>query len=78
MTARYGYSRQLCSRHYLLEVHGQTTAPARVVRDGVAVSMSSAAGFPYVAEGWFYDPASQTTWVKFSLASSATTTVSLM
>jgi alpha-glucosidase (family GH31 glycosyl hydrolase) len=77
-TPKYAYAGQICSRGYILKINGQAAAPAGVSRDGNTVSMSSASAFPMASEGWFYDATSKTVWVKFTLMSSATTTVKLM
>lgn len=76
-TAKYAYTGQICSRTYILKVNGQATAPTAVTRDGVAAPTSSAAAFGTATEGWYFDATGQTVWVKFRLASTASTTVSL-
>jgi len=78
-TAKYGYTGQLCSRGYILEIHGQRTAPAAVTRDGKAEPTSSGAALDAgtEAEGWYYDSTAQTVWVWFPLASTVSTSVSL-
>jgi len=78
-TAKYGYTGQLCSRSYILEIHGQESAPATVTRDGNAEPTSSAAAFDAgtAAEGWYYDSTAQTVWVWFPLSSAASTKVEL-
>ncbi|MDP9037616.1 MAG: DUF5110 domain-containing protein [Myxococcota bacterium] len=77
VTAKYAYTGQLCARTYVLKVNQQAAAPAAVTRDGTAVPMSSQTGFDAATEGWYYDAAAKTTWVKFHLSSSAATAVSL-
>jgi alpha-glucosidase (family GH31 glycosyl hydrolase) len=74
-TARYPYSGQLLSRTYVLKVNQEKTPPAAIARDGRTLPPVSTATFPNVAEGWYHDAASQTTWVKFRLSSSAGTSV---
>jgi alpha-glucosidase (family GH31 glycosyl hydrolase) len=75
--ARYSYAGRLCSRTYVLEIHGEATAPSSVTRDGRAENPTSAAMFSSLAEGWYYDPAAQVVWVKFPLGSNASTQVEL-
>jgi hypothetical protein len=81
MTAKYGYTGQLCSRTYVLEIHGQSSAAGTVTRDGHTEPMlSGAAAFDGGSEaegGWYYDPVAQTVWVRFLLSSAASTVVSL-
>jgi hypothetical protein len=72
------FTGRICSRTYVLKLNQQAAAPTAVTRDGTAVAGSSATAFAMATEGWYYDAASQTTWVKFPLDSSATTTVSVM
>jgi alpha-glucosidase (family GH31 glycosyl hydrolase) len=78
-TARYAYAGQLCSRTYILAIHGQTAGPVAVTRDGHAEPVSSIADFDAgtEAEGWYYDSSAQTVWVRFPLSSIASTSVSL-
>jgi Glycosyl hydrolases family 31 TIM-barrel domain/Domain of unknown function (DUF5110)/Glycosyl hydrolase family 31 C-terminal domain len=76
-TAKYHYAGQLCQRGYVLSVHGRTAAPAQVTRDGVALPNVGAAGFAEATVGWYYDSAKTTVWVKFPLASSDATSVSM-
>jgi hypothetical protein len=78
-TAKYAFTGQLSCRTYVLELHGQTAAPAGVSRDGRALPMVSASAFTGggVTEGWYYDATAQVVWSKFPLASSASTRVSL-
>ncbi len=76
-TAKYAYAGQLCSRTYILKINGRATAPASVMRDGQAVPGASASAFGAATEGWYYDATTQTVWVKFHLASTASTSVSL-
>jgi alpha-glucosidase (family GH31 glycosyl hydrolase) len=76
-TAKYAYTGQIACRTYVLQVHGQAAAPAMVTRDGNAEPASSAAAFGAAAEGWYYDATAQTVWVKFPLASSASTSVAI-
>jgi alpha-glucosidase (family GH31 glycosyl hydrolase) len=76
-TAKYPFTGQLCSRTYVLKIDGQGTAPAIVTRDGNAEPTSSAAAFAGATEGWYYDRATKTVWVKFPLSSKAMTSVSL-
>jgi alpha-glucosidase (family GH31 glycosyl hydrolase) len=77
VTARYPYSGQLCSRTYILKANQQKTAPTAVMRDGRVVPAATSATFQNVAEGWYYDAASATTWVKFGLSSLMGTKVTL-
>lgn len=77
VTAKYAFTGQVCSRTYVLKIEGQRTAPSMVTRDGNAEPASSAAAFAGTTEGWYHDGAAETLWVKFPLASSATTSVSL-
>jgi alpha-glucosidase len=76
-TVKYHYVGQICQRGYILSVHGRTTAPAQVTRDGVAVPAVTAAGFAAATQGWYHDAATSTVWVKFPLASSVATSVSM-
>jgi alpha-glucosidase len=78
-TAKYAYTGQLCSRTYILEIHGQAAAPTAVTRDGHAEPTLSAAAFDGGAqtEGWYYDSVAQTVWVEFLLSSAASTSVAL-
>jgi hypothetical protein len=78
-TAKYAFTGQLACRTYVLELHGQTSAPAGVTRDGRAEPMVTATAFAAgsVSEGWYYDAAAQIVWTKFPLASTASTRVSL-
>jgi len=76
-TAKYGYTGQLCSRTYILKLNGQAAAPKQVTRDGSPSMQVAANSFDAAAEGWYYDAATQTVWVKFRLASSAQTSVSV-
>jgi alpha-glucosidase (family GH31 glycosyl hydrolase) len=75
--AKYGYAGRICSRTYVLEIHGQAAVPPSVTRDGRTENATTAAMFPAVTEGWYYDAAAQVVWVKFPLASSDSTEVSL-
>jgi hypothetical protein len=79
VTARYGYSGQLCSRTYILKINGQAAAPSAVMRDGQSEAASSSAALDAgtASEGWYYDSAAQEVWVWFPLASSTSTTVAL-
>jgi alpha-glucosidase (family GH31 glycosyl hydrolase) len=77
-TAKYAFTGQLCSRTYILKINGQAAAPAGVTRDGNAEPASSAGAFDAASEGWYYDAAAKTVWVKFPLASTNATKVSLM
>jgi hypothetical protein len=76
-TAKYAYAGQLCSRTYILEIHGQASSPNSVARDRSPVPSSSASAFAGASQGWYYDSAAQTVWVKFPLSSTSTTTVNL-
>ncbi|MDP9002421.1 MAG: DUF5110 domain-containing protein [Myxococcota bacterium] len=78
-TAKYPYSGQLCARTYVLKINQQSTGPAAVTRDGNSVPMSSSMAFGAAGatEGWYYDAAAKTVWVRFHLASDAATSVSL-
>ncbi|HEX8792844.1 MAG TPA: TIM-barrel domain-containing protein [Polyangiaceae bacterium] len=78
-TAKYAFTGQLACRTYVLEVHGQAAAPTGVRRDGHAVPMVPASAFAggSVTEGWYQDGAAQVVWIRFPLASSASTRVSL-
>jgi alpha-glucosidase (family GH31 glycosyl hydrolase) len=78
-TAKYAFTGQLACRTYVLELHGQTSAPAGVTRDGRAEPMVTATAFAAgsASEGWYYDAAAQIVWTKFPLASTASTRVSL-
>jgi alpha-glucosidase (family GH31 glycosyl hydrolase) len=76
VTARYAYSGQLCARGYVLKINLQPAAPASVMRDGNPVRASSAATFGTDSEGWYYDAAAKTVWVKFHLSSDVGTKVS--
>jgi alpha-glucosidase len=76
-TAKYAFTGQLGSRTYVLELHGQMTAPGGVTRDGRAVPTVAASSFAGASEGWYYDAAAQIAWIEFPLASSASTRVSL-
>jgi hypothetical protein len=76
-TVKYHYAGQICQRGYILSIHGRTTAPAQVTRDGVAVPAVTAATFGAATQGWYYDAAKTTVWVKFPLSSSVATSVSL-
>ncbi len=77
-TAGYAYPGQLCSRTYRLKINGQAAAPRGVTRDGQAVtSVASSTALDAASEGFYYDPAAKTVWVKFSLASSQGTKVAL-
>jgi alpha-glucosidase (family GH31 glycosyl hydrolase) len=67
------FAGRLCSRTYVLKLNQQTSAPAGVTRDGSALAMSSASAL--VADSWYYDASTSTTWVMFRLDSSKTTTV---
>jgi alpha-glucosidase (family GH31 glycosyl hydrolase) len=69
------FAGRLCSRTYVLKLNQQTTAPAGVTRDGSALAMSSAGAF--VADSWYFDASTSTTWVMFRLDSSQTTTVTV-
>jgi hypothetical protein len=73
--ATVDFTGRLCSRTYVIELHQQPSAPAGVTRDGNALAMSSAAAF--VAESWYFDPSSNTTWVKLVLDSSRATSVTV-
>jgi hypothetical protein len=79
VTAKYKYAGQILSRTYILKIHlaQGAGAPAGVTRDGNAVAPSMASAFGAATEGWYFDAASATAWVKFPLDSSATSTVSL-
>jgi alpha-glucosidase len=79
VTAKYGYTGQLCSRTYILEIHGQSSATGTVTRDGHTEPMLSGAAFDGGAEteGWYYDPVAQIVWVQFPLSSAASTVISL-
>jgi alpha-glucosidase (family GH31 glycosyl hydrolase) len=76
-TAKHTYAGQLCARTYVLQVHQQAAAPAGVTRDGAPVAPSSAGGFDAAAEGWYYDAAAKTTWVKIRVVSSMGASVAL-
>jgi alpha-glucosidase (family GH31 glycosyl hydrolase) len=69
------FAGRLCSRTYVLKLNQQASAPSGVTRDGNSVTMSSASAF--VADSWYFDAASSTTWVMFQLDSSQTTTVTV-
>jgi alpha-glucosidase (family GH31 glycosyl hydrolase) len=78
VTAKYTYAGQLCSRGYILEIHGQTTPPAGVTRDGhVVMSLASSTALDSAVEGYSYDGLAQIVWVKFQLDSGQATTASL-
>ena len=76
-TARYPFTGQLACRTYELAIHGQAAAPAGVTRDGSPVPATSASGFASAAQGWYHDAAAGIVWVRFPLASSASTSVAL-
>jgi alpha-glucosidase len=76
-TAKYHYAGQICQRGYILSIHGRATAPAQVTRDGNVVPPVPAASFGDATEGWYYDAAKTTVWVKFPLSSSLSTSVSM-
>jgi alpha-glucosidase (family GH31 glycosyl hydrolase) len=76
-TAKYRFAGQICNRRYILSIHGRTAAPAQVTRDGTTVPAASATTFDSVAQGWYYDSTAGIVWVKFPLASTAATSVSL-
>jgi alpha-glucosidase (family GH31 glycosyl hydrolase) len=78
VTAKYTYSGQICGRTYVLKINGQAAAPAGVSRDGNMVATSSATAFGTATEGWYYDAAAKTVWVKFALMSSMASKVTLM
>ncbi len=69
------FAGRLCSRTYILKLNQQATAPSGVTRDGKTLTMSSAGAF--VADSWYFDAASSTTWVMFQLDSSQTSTVTV-
>jgi alpha-glucosidase (family GH31 glycosyl hydrolase) len=79
ITGKYGYSGQFCARTYVLQIHGQASAPASVMRDHQAEPSLSATAFDGGAgvEGWYYDAVAKTVWVTFPLASNVSTTVVL-
>jgi alpha-glucosidase len=77
VTARYPYSGQLCSRTYVLKANQRNASPVAVTRDGRTLPSVSSGTLQNVSEGWYYDKASETTWVKFGLSSSAATRVVL-
>jgi len=76
-TAKYRFAGQICNRRYILSIHGQTAAPAQVTRDGNPVPTASSTTFDTATEGWYHDSSAGIVWVKFPLASSAGTSVSL-
>jgi alpha-glucosidase (family GH31 glycosyl hydrolase) len=77
VTAKYAYRGQLCARTYVLEIHGQASAPASVTRDGKGLARSSASGFSGETDAWYFDAAAHVVWVTFRLDSNKSATVSL-
>src|SRR5262249_53396838 len=75
--AKHDFAGRLCARTYVLKVNGQAAEPKAVTRDGAAVPAVAASAFEGAAEGWYYDDAAKTVWVKFRLEASAGTNVSL-
>jgi hypothetical protein len=73
----YAYAGQICSRTYILQIHGQGAAPASVSQDGKPVPSVSSQAFAAASLGWYYDATTQTVFVKFPLPSSSATTVTL-
>jgi hypothetical protein len=76
-TAKYPFAGQLCSRTYVLKVEGQGSRPVMVTREGNVEPTLSALDFAAATEGWYYDGATKTVWLKFPLSSNAMTSVSL-
>jgi alpha-glucosidase len=75
--AMVDFAGRLCSRTYVLKLNQQAAAPSSVTRDASVVAMSSAAAFGAATEGWYFDPPSKTTWIKFRLDSSLATSVTV-
>jgi alpha-glucosidase (family GH31 glycosyl hydrolase) len=75
-TAKYTFAGQLCARTYVLEIHDHA-APTAVTRDGIAEPTLSSGAFEAAAEGWYYDASAAVVWVKFRIASTTATKVSL-
>jgi alpha-glucosidase (family GH31 glycosyl hydrolase) len=78
VTAKYPYQGQLCARTYILEINGQTSAPASVTRDGSVLLKSSAPAFSSaMSDAWTFDADAHVVWVKIRLDSTQGATVSL-
>ncbi len=76
--ANGSYAGQLTSRTYILQINQQTSAPASVTRDGnTETQLTSQSSFNSASEGWFYDSAAKIVWVKFTISTSTSTSVSL-
>jgi hypothetical protein len=73
----FDFTGRLCSRTYVIKLNQQAAAPSGVTRDGNPVPTSSSAAFVGATEGWYFDASSKTTWIKFRLDSSLTTTVTV-
>ena len=75
--AKFDFAGRVCSRTYIIKLNQQTAAPSGVTRDGNVVAISSAAAFGAVTEGWYFDAASMTVWIKFPLDSSLPASVAV-
>jgi hypothetical protein len=72
------YVGKLASRTYVLQINQQASAPAGVTRDGNAETQyTSQSSFSSASEGWYYDSTAKIVWVKFTISTSVSTSVSL-
>lgn len=70
------YAGMLASHAFTLKVNQQSAAPAGVSRDGIAMSQySTRSALESSGNGWFYDSAAKIVWVKFTLSTTASTSV---